>query len=74
MRSTFHRMTSHNVNFPNFKGRMRDSQWKNRRSDDQCADALLIPQPGHYLAASPLREGRYAFVPGQPADRAGGDI
>lgn len=42
-------------------------------SDHQCAGTMLVLQPSHYLAASPLRAGRYAFVPGQLAGRAGGD-
>lgn len=55
------------------------SKWRweitNRKqtSDDQCADTMLVSQPNHYLAASPLGAGRYAFVPGQLASRAGGD-
>lgn len=42
-------------------------------SDNLYAGAMLVPQPGHYLAASPLGAGRYAFVPGQLAGKAGGD-
>ena len=41
-------------------------------SDDLCAGTMLVPQPGHYSAASPLGAGRYAFVPGQLAGKAGG--
>lgn len=75
MRPTIHRMTSYfsERQFSKLQNENERLRMEEQTSDDQCAGTMLVLQPSHYLAASPLRAGRYAFVPGQLAGRAGGD-
>ena len=75
MRPTFHRMTLYlsECQFSELQNEDERLQMEEHTSDGQCADTMLVPQPNHYLAALPLRAGRYAFVPGQLAGRASGD-